>query len=464
MTPFRSAARYLSDLDPVTTGRVVASGADVALIIDDGVIRDVAIGNDELESEGYDRSWRDRPWIETVTVESRPKIENLLRDALSNGGRSRQVNHPSPGGVDLPIQYATVKAGSDKRVVAVGRDLRSLSRLQQRLVEAHQSLERDYSRLRDAEARYEQLFQSISQPVLIVDPATMRIEEVNPAAATLLGEPVERIAGTPFDERYSVRSRPGVVRAIAEAVSLGAASIHRARLENGSVCDLSASAFRQGGATRVAIRMEAEPDGKEHAGGSPASHLLSVLEELPDGLVVVGRDLRILAANRAFVEMAHLVHKGQLVGGLLSEFLGRSSTELNVMISSLQSHRVVMNFATVLRDRFGNEEEVEVSAVAAPHLEDVAYGFSVRNVARRLRSTPRLPQALPNSPEQLTGLVGRVPLREIVRESIDLIEKLCIEAALEITDDNRASAAQMLGLSRQSLYSKLRRFEIDASR
>jgi DNA-binding NtrC family response regulator len=41
-----------------------------------------------------------------------------------------------------------------------------------------------------------------------------------------------------------------------------------------------------------------------------------------------------------------------------------------------------------------------------------------------------------------------------------VIERLCIEAALELTGDNRASAAEMLGLSRQSLYSKLRRFGI----
>ena len=39
----------------------------------------------------------------------------------------------------------------------------------------------------------------------------------------------------------------------------------------------------------------------------------------------------------------------------------------------------------------------------------------------------------------------------------DVIERLCIEAALELTRDNRASAAEMLGLSRQSLYVKLRR-------
>jgi DNA-binding NtrC family response regulator len=53
--------------------------------------------------------------------------------------------------------------------------------------------------------------------------------------------------------------------------------------------------------------------------------------------------------------------------------------------------------------------------------------------------------------------VGRVPLKELVRESTDMIERLCIEAALELTGDNRASAAEILGLSRQSLYAKLNR-------
>jgi DNA-binding NtrC family response regulator len=53
-----------------------------------------------------------------------------------------------------------------------------------------------------------------------------------------------------------------------------------------------------------------------------------------------------------------------------------------------------------------------------------------------------------------------VPLKEIVRDTTDLIEQLCIEAALQLTNDNRASAAEMLGLSRQSLYVKMRRYEL----
>ena len=58
----------------------------------------------------------------------------------------------------------------------------------------------------------------------------------------------------------------------------------------------------------------------------------------------------------------------------------------------------------------------------------------------------------------MTELVGRVPLKDIVAESSELIEQLSIETALQMTHDNRALAAQLLGLSRQSLYVKLRRY------
>jgi DNA-binding NtrC family response regulator len=81
-------------------------------------------------------------------------------------------------------------------------------------------------------------------------------------------------------------------------------------------------------------------------------------------------------------------------------------------------------------------------------------------VARRLSPEARVSRQLPRSAEQLAGLVGRLPLKDIVGETTDLIERLCIEAALELTRDNRASAAEMLGLSRQSLYVKLRRYGI----
>ena len=43
---------------------------------------------------------------------------------------------------------------------------------------------------------------------------------------------------------------------------------------------------------------------------------------------------------------------------------------------------------------------------------------------------------------------------------MDLVERHFIEAALELTSDNRTSAAEGLGVSRQSLYVKLRRHRL----
>ena len=51
-----------------------------------------------------------------------------------------------------------------------------------------------------------------------------------------------------------------------------------------------------------------------------------------------------------------------------------------------------------------------------------------------------------------------MPLKELVREAADVIERLAIEAALKLTADNRALASDLLGLSRQSLYIKLHRY------
>jgi DNA-binding NtrC family response regulator len=65
------------------------------------------------------------------------------------------------------------------------------------------------------------------------------------------------------------------------------------------------------------------------------------------------------------------------------------------------------------------------------------------------------------SAEEIKQLIGRMSLKDLVRETADVIERMSIEAALDLTKDNRASAADLLGLSRQSLYIKLRRYGLD---
>jgi transcriptional regulator PpsR len=134
--------------------------------------------------------------------------------------------------------------------------------------------------------------------------------------------------------------------------------------------------------------------------------------------------------------------------------------DVSVLLSNLRQRGMVRLFTTGLRGELGAMADVEISASRMDQGAVPAYAFFVRDVGLRVGSEHPLNVKMPKSIEQLTQRVGRVPLKELVRESTDIIEALCIEAALELTSDNRASAAELLGLSRQSLYAKLRRYRI----
>ncbi|MBI5114018.1 MAG: transcriptional regulator PpsR [Rhodovulum sp.] len=463
MNGFRAPIDSLGDLDVEATATLIAAAADVALIVNDnGVIRDMACQSEELLAllEGQ-RPWLGVPFADTVTVESRPKIEALLREAAENqASPRRQVNHPSPRGTDVPILYSAVRFGTLGRMVAVGRDLRPVAELQQRLVEAQQSMERDYTRLRHAETRYRLLFQMSPEPVLIVDASTQRVVEANPAATQMFGDVGRRVVGRPLLEAFEPDTVPAVQTLLAGVRSAGRADTTRARLiDSGRTAFVSASLFRQENASLLLVRLSVpERDGATPSGSESRGKLLRFFEHAPDGLVVTDREGRILAANPAFLDLAQLASEEQARGESLERWLGRSSVDLNVLIANLRQIGSVRLFATTLRGELGAQADVEISAAAVANGTDPFYGFTVRNIGRRLPADARAGREMPRSVDQLTELVGRVSLKELVREATDVVERLCIEAALELTGNNRASAAEMLGLSRQSLYVKLRRY------
>ena len=60
--------------------------------------------------------------------------------------------------------------------------------------------------------------------------------------------------------------------------------------------------------------------------------------------------------------------------------------------------------------------------------------------------------------QSLASQVGRTPLTTLVRDTTTVLERHCIQAALELAGGKRTHAAELLGLSRQSLYAKLDRY------
>jgi transcriptional regulator PpsR len=458
--PFRSPGDTLGDIDIDVAAKLLESAGDVTLVIDaSGVIRDVALGSNLVPAAWID-DWIDRSWTETVAIDSRGKVDEMLAAAVGNGPiRWRQINHNSARG-DMPVRYLAFSIGKQGRVIAIGRDMRPEAVLQQRLLQAQQSMERDYVRLRQAEARYRMLFELSSEAVFVVDSATRNIIDANPAACQLTGKASSDLIGASLTGLLVEPSRNAALALLGTVIMAELSKPVEVYLNaDGPPLLMAASLFRQDRGACFLVRLMTLERGAV-VEVQESRRIFDVLDRLPDAFVVTDDSLNIIAQNSAFLDLAQLARKDQALGQPLGRFLGRQGIDLNLLITQLREHGSVRNFGTIVRGVYDAQDEVEVSAVAVADSTQPCFGFSIRNVGRRLSDLPVTGYELPKSVEHLTGLVGRVSLKEIVRESSDLIERLCIEAALKYTEDNRASAAEILGLSRQSLYSKLHRHNL----
>lgn len=471
----------LGALDARSAARLVQASSDMALVLDhEGTILDVVVQGDDAAAKRV-RGWRGKAWVQTVSPDSRQKVEALLRDAQAavdaDVGRWRQVNHPPEDGDELPLLYSAVRLGDDAprgqgRIVAFARDLRATVALQRRLIDTQQAMERDYWRSREAETRYRHLLETSSEAVLIVDGSTQKVLEANPAARTLCASTRAKLVGVALAGLFEAAHGERLQDLLAAARSVGKKDAVRARLLGGHTeVAVSASVFRQEDAVLVLVRLAPvsaapAPAARRGAGRrtlpepgqSWEATLAAFVQNSPDGLVFCDETGRVLSANRAFLTLAELSTEDQARGEALDRWLGRTGVELGVLITNLRQRGSVGRFVTALRGEYGTEIEVEISAAQLSPGSETVLAFAIRDIERRLKPEAEGTRAMTRSVDELTELVGRTPLKDIVSETTDLIEQLCIETALRMSNDNRASAALLLGLSRQSLYVKLRRY------
>ncbi len=456
-------APALSDFAPDWAARLITATSEIALVVDrQGVIRNVSFSGTESPIDGAE-AWLGKPWIETVTIESRPKIELLLREAGSGtNARRRQVNHPSRAGADIPVAYNAVRA-EDGSVIAVGRDMRTISTLQQRLVDTQQAMERDYWRLRHVETRYRLLFQLSTDAIVVVDADTMRIVDASGAASRVFDQPIEKLIGKQFPLGVAHDDVRAMEDLLAAARTTGHSGDIRIRLaaDRGETL-ASASCFRQENLTLLLVRLSRFTAHAELPASNRAK-LIELVERAPDAFCVTDEEGDIVVANRAFLDIAQLASEEQAKGRSLGNWVGRPGADLQVFLSTLKKHGIVRLAASSVRGEHGLATEVELSAVLLPGDEMPCVGFVLRDVSRRVATVPHGARDLTKAVEELTSLVGRVSLPTLVRDTTDLVERHFIEAALELTGDNRTTAAEVLGLSRQTLYVKLRRHGLSAS-
>ncbi len=456
---FPPMASAFDDIDAGLVLRMVETSSDFCVTLDaEGLVQRIVLGSETVIGEDL-RTWRGAPFARTLTEESLPKYKALVAGAAADGApKWRQLNHVTGGDHDLPVSYAAQPGAEPGTVLLLGRDKRELSQLQQRLVQAQLTIEQDYERIRQVESRYRVLFETGTDALLIIAAETARIVDVNSAAARLLQREVRELSGRTLSNLVTADTTPDLSEALNQINTKGGQkSVLVALKPDSRRVWIDALLFRSVSDTLILCRLRPEQTEQGQAGAFNAA-LPALYQRAGDAMVLSAASGAILYAKHAFLALANVAMAEHLSGVSLADFLGRPNIDLSVMTTNAEQAGKLSIYGTTLRTAFGAEIPVEISTTYLPDQTPPGVGFVIRDVSRLEASRQSSGAVTSEAVEHVIELVGSTPLKELVRGTTDVVEKLCIETAINLTNNNRAAAAEMLGLSRQSLYVKLRRY------
>lgn len=443
----------LSSLAPELASTVVRVAGDIALVIgDDGVICNVAQGQVPLAGQGQE--WLGRAWTDTVPTAARQKVEMLLQEAQQHGvSRRRELNHPTAGGTDIPVSWAAVRLGASGPVLAVGRDLRAVSAIQQRFLDAQQELEREYWQRRQAESRYQQLFQVAHDAVLVLDAENFAVLEANPAAAPLLGVSPAELLGHTLRAFVDPPLRPTLDELLITARASGHAAEMRLKLAgSGLPIDLSATPFRA--EDRMCLLLRAR---RVEASANDPQAVLDFIGQTPDAVVVTDSAGRVLWSNRAFAEMCESSHESRLKGRLLSEAVGGDPSQWATLLARVRSRGIVGQATVTLRLPGAPALLAGVSAALLAEGDQEHIGFTLRAAPHPGLSVVSVGTAreLDLGVADLVGRLGQLSLTDMLAEAGRMAEVHFIQAALRASGGRIEAASTTLHLSARALVQRM---------
>jgi transcriptional regulator PpsR len=197
----------------------------------------------------------------------------------------------------------------------------------------------------------------------------------------------------------------------------------------------------------------------ESADSGDSSSVEELIDRLPDGFVALDQNGVIRHANQAFLDLVQVGAKGSAIGESLGRWLWQPGADLNALLANVAKHKTVRLFTTTIRGELGTDTEVEISA-GGEGSELSHIGVLLRDVGRRLPSRGE-GDPLRASLGSISEQIGKSSLRKLVKNTVSIVEQHYVKEALELAGGNRTATAELLGLSRQSLYAKLSRYGLD---
>lgn len=425
-----------------------------------GEISDILV-NPSNEHLGCLDHWIGRRVTDFLTEESIPKLEHHLarvREEDLGEFRTTELNHVDTASWEFPIKYTILADRENDGVLLVGKDLTPIAEVQQDLVSAQMALERDYEQMRDFETRYRAIMESVKDAVVLVNRNSGMIEDLNLAAAKTLGQDVNTLKGSEFARKFLSGPDSSILDDLIDGAAREERRIITAKIvQNQREVMISFTPMRSAGKKFLLCQLDVEPDAGT-ATDPLSDKLLSFYENASDAIVITDARGTITSCNAGFLDACDIASEADAVGTALADYLARGSVDIKMLNDNLSQAGQVRSYTTRLNTTFGSSMAVSISLTKLNNGKSVSHAYVLRTNPALNRPSDSGSTVPRDATQNVIKLVGSSPLKEIVAGTADVIEKICIETAVEMTKNNRVAAAEMLGLSRQSLYVKLRKY------
>lgn len=447
---------------PEDVTQIISRMSDLAVVISPAGVVQSVMANPDFAHRKSVKNWEGSAIQDSLNYESIPKFEMRLKQFLAGSGSAQPVelNHiPTDDRGELPIRYSFHSLGRDNSILMLGSDLSSVADMQQQLVAAQIALENDYEVQREYDIRFRVLMEASKTATVLVSVKTGAIVTCNRAAEKLLGKGREALVDRSLAEEFESKGRDDVVARLVSAASEQSTSPVVAKSTPGKrKLSLTPTLFRGANGQMLLCKIKMA-GGHETSADQLQVQLTELYQNGVDAIVFVDAGGNILSSNEAFPKLMDVTHSQSIQGRSIAEFFSRGTVDVNVMLENARRTGSMRLYATKLKSEHGFERAVEISTTLINAGGQTIFGMIIRDT-KRVETGGRAPskQITDVDMQSVIELIGGQSLKDIVARTTDVVEKMCIETAVEMTSNNRVAAAEMLGLSRQSLYVKLRKY------
>ena len=453
---------YEKQITPDIYTKIISDFGDINIILDsNGKI--LKINTPTKSNIKSLNSWINKNIYDFLTIESKEKLIfqlTTISDINQSTTKWFELNHISEDTGEFPVKYKGFKAADKKNIILIGNDLSPIAEIQKKFVNSQLALEREYSRYRSFETKYKALIDFSEEPLVMLDGVLGKILNLNNSAAKIINEKKEKLIGTLLSKFFNFENNDEFIELLKSEEVLKSYNLNRNK-PNKINFNFQSSIFRAENEVCIIVRLKKDIENKLKENKFD-NILNNFYDKTRDGIVFTDSSGIIRHVNDSFISLCKIENPQLLIERPLSDFLARGIVDLKVLIEAALQNGSTMPFKTQLISNYDIRTDIEITSTNSSTSFGDYICFLISHKPNENEPENNLSENVVSekATKKIMKLVGSAPLKELVADTSDIVEKICIETAIKMTNNNRVATAEMLNLSRQSLYVKLRKHNL----